>query len=107
MSALGEIVAMRDTLVPDVSLGTHFLSELVEMDVLYFALFPRREGNRLDEAWLTSAPNRLAEFDPSATVRSSVVHVAKGEDLAGAGQTLRILASAPDQRVCLYSSPAK
>ena len=106
MSALGEIVAMRDTLVPDVSLGTHFLSELVEMDVLYFALFPRREGNRLDEAWLMSAPNRLAEFDPGATVWSGGVHVAKGEDLAVAGQTLRILASAPDQRVCLYSSPA-
>ena len=53
MSAIGEIVAMRDTLVPDVSLGTHFLSELVEMDVLYFALFPRRDAlsMRLASSW--------------------------------------------------------
>jgi len=107
MSALGEIVAMRDTLVPDVSLGTHFLSELVEMDVLYFALFPRQEGNRLDETWLTSVPNRLAEFDRNASPWSGVIHVADGGDLAGAGRALRILANAPDQRVCLYSSPAR
>jgi pyruvate,water dikinase len=93
--------------VPDVSLGTHFLSELVEMDVLYFALFPRREGNRLDEAWLTSAPNRLAEFDRDASPWSGVIHVAHGGDLAGAGQALRILAHAQDQRVCLYSLPAR
>jgi len=40
ISALCEIVAMREDLVPDVSLGTHFFNELVEMDILYLALFP-------------------------------------------------------------------
>ena len=42
VSVLCEIVAMREDLVPDVSLGTHFLSELVEMDMLYLALFPKQ-----------------------------------------------------------------
>ena len=37
-----EIVAMRENLAPDVSLGTHFLNELIEMDMLYLALFPER-----------------------------------------------------------------
>ena len=105
MSAIGEIVAMRDTLVPDVSLGTHFLSELVEMDILYFALFPRREENRLDETWLTSSPNRLAAFAPDAGDWTGVVHVSDGADLAGAGAGLRLLADAPAQGVYLYAAP--
>ena len=44
-SVLCEIVAMRDDLVPDVSLGTHFFNDLVEMDILYLALFPDRKDN--------------------------------------------------------------
>jgi len=62
--ALGEIVAMNDNLVPDVSLGTHFLNELIEADMLYFALFPGREGNQLDEVVLLSLPNRLPQLLP-------------------------------------------
>ena len=107
MSVLCEIVAMRDTLVPDVSLGTHFLSELVEMDILYFALFPRREDNRLDEAWLTSVSNRLTEFATDAGAWTSVVHVANGADLAGGGAALRILADALAQKVCVYTLPVR
>ena len=42
---LCEIVAMREDLVPDVSLGTHFFNDLVEMDMLYLALFPGRKDN--------------------------------------------------------------
>ncbi len=103
MSALGEIVAMRDTLVPDVSLGTHFLSELVEMDVLYFALFPRRDENRLDEVWLTSAPNRLEELVPDAGPWLDVVHATRGTDLAGEEGSLRMFADAQAQKVCLYT----
>ena len=37
IAVLGEIVAMHDNLVPDVSLGTHLFNELVEADILYFA----------------------------------------------------------------------
>ncbi|MCF7849650.1 MAG: PEP/pyruvate-binding domain-containing protein, partial [Kiritimatiellales bacterium] len=42
---LCEIVAMHENLVPDVSLGTHFLSELVENNMLYLALFPSQKHN--------------------------------------------------------------
>ena len=45
VSVLCEIVAMREDLVPDVSLGTHFFNDLVEMDILYLALFPGRRNN--------------------------------------------------------------
>lgn len=43
-TVLCEIVAMREDLVPDVSLGTHFFNDLVEMDVLYWRSFPAERG---------------------------------------------------------------
>lgn len=61
VAALCEIVAMHENLVPDVSLGTHFINELIEADLLYFALFPKMAGSALDEVWLLNQPNRLAE----------------------------------------------
>jgi hypothetical protein len=36
---------MREDLIPDVSLGTHFFNDLVAMDILDPALFPGREGH--------------------------------------------------------------
>ena len=61
-SVLCEIVAMHEHLVPDVSLGTHFLNEVVETDMLYLALFPQRGNNYLSTEWFENAPNRLLEI---------------------------------------------
>ncbi|MDX5409490.1 MAG: PEP/pyruvate-binding domain-containing protein [Thauera sp.] len=76
VAALCEIVAMHDTLVPDVSLGTHFLNELIEADLLYFALFPRLAGNEIDEDAILRWPNRLGELLPGDAEWADVVHVA-------------------------------
>ncbi len=51
VSVLCEIVTMRENLIPDVSLGTHFLNELVEMNILYMALFPQQQPNYLNESF--------------------------------------------------------
>ena len=59
------MVAMHEGLVPDVSLGTHFFSDLVETDILYLAVFPQRQDNRLNEAFFDQQPNRLAELLPN------------------------------------------
>jgi hypothetical protein len=66
---------MNDNLVPDVSLGTHFLNELIEADMLYFALFPDRAGNRLDERRILEWPNRLCELLPEAWKFAETVRV--------------------------------
>ncbi len=73
--ALCEIVAMHDDLVPDVSLGTHFINELVEADMLYFALFPKMAGNRIDEKAIRRQPNRLARLFPDARAWSDIIRV--------------------------------
>lgn len=100
VAALCEIVAMHENLVPDVSLGTHFLNELIEADMLYFALFPAKGGNHIDEATLLSLPNRLAALLPEAGGWSEVVQVA---DLAPG--SLSLCADAEHQRVTVTAAP--
>lgn len=46
-AALCEIVTLQDGLAPDVSLGTHFFSDLVETDILYLAIFPPASGQSI------------------------------------------------------------
>jgi hypothetical protein len=72
---------MHEFLTPDVSLGTHFFGELVEMNILYFALFPGREGNRLNLDAVMRAPNRLAELAPDAAALGDVLRVVRADDL--------------------------
>ena len=81
MTAICEVMMMHDFLTPDVSLGTHFFGELVEMNILYFALFPGREGNRLDLGALMAAPNRLAELASGAAVSPDALRVVRADDL--------------------------
>ena len=66
-TVLCEIVAMREDLVPDVSLGTHFFNDLVEMDILYLALFPGRKGNSWNHPFFEQTPNRLGRAAARAT----------------------------------------
>jgi hypothetical protein len=100
-SVLCEIVAMHENLVPDVSLGTHFLNELVETDMLYLALFPRRGNNYLRTEWFESAPNRLVQLVPKAGRWADVVKVIEPSTVAGEGSTF-LIADALKQRVLCY-----
>ena len=75
MSVVCEIVTMHENLIPDVSLGTHFLNELVEMNMLYLALFPRQKCNLLKESFFLETPNRLLELLPHAARWKDVVCV--------------------------------
>ncbi len=100
-SAVCEVVAMRDDLVPDVSLGTHFLNELVEMDVLYCALFPGREGNRLNADLLRAAPDRRPELTDEGGDWVRAVRVIDGEALED-GARLVLHADTRKQRVLCY-----
>lgn len=81
MTAICELMMMHEYLTPDVSLGTHFFGELVEMNILYFALFPGREGNRLNLDLLMQAPNRLAELAPEEAGLGHVLRVVRADDL--------------------------
>ncbi len=74
-AVLCEIVTMHGDLIPDVSLGTHFFSDLVETDILYLAIFPQRQDNQLNEAFFDQQPNRLAELLPTMADWAECVRV--------------------------------
>lgn len=101
VSILCEVVAMRDDLIPDVSLGTHFFNELVEMDVLYLALFPSSQGNLLNRSLLETTPNRLTDLLPSAARWTDCIRVLDPISF-GPDQTIRIHANALQQKVLVY-----
>jgi hypothetical protein len=101
IAVLGEVVAMRDGLVPDVSLGTHFFNELVEADILYFALFPDREGNRVNTDILEQGPNRLAELLPDEARWAEAIRVIDGAR-ADDSRPLVLHADTLEQRVICY-----
>jgi len=101
VNVLCEIVAMHEHLVPDVSLGTHFLNELVENNMLYLALFPKQGNNFLNEAFFRQSRNRLLDLVPSAGKWIDTVHVIETSDLPG-GSGINLWASAVDQKVVCY-----
>jgi len=103
---LCEIVAMHEGLVPDVSLGTHFFSDLVETDILYLAIFPQRQDNRLNTALLERQPNRLAEILPPAAEWADCVRVIDLPNGACPG-VLRLNANTLQQRVFCYLEGAE
>jgi pyruvate, water dikinase len=104
-SILCEIVAMRDDLVPDVSMGTHFLSELIEMDILYVAVFPNNPEHALDCRYFESRPNRLLDAVPDATRFQDVVQVVfPAEDN---GRAVKLHADTLKQQVVCYLAAEK
>jgi len=75
VSVIGELALMHEGLVPEVSLGTHFFNDLVEMNMLYLAVFPEHEHSTLNEPFLMQAGNRLAELLPEDAGWEHVVRV--------------------------------
>ncbi len=102
VSVLCEIAEMHEGLSPDLSLGTHFFNDLVEMDVLYIGLSPEREDSALNEELLLQLPNKLAKILPDDAGYADTVHVIDSEDLGTAWILLR--ADAIDQKGIVFTS---
>ena len=100
VSVLCEIVAMRDDLVPDVSLGTHFFNDLVELDILYLALFPGRPHNHWNREFFLQSPNRLADLLPDAAKWAPVLRVIDFSAVGSDGYRVRLYANTPSRSCC-------
>lgn len=74
-SAICEIAAMRKGLVPEVSMGAHILNELVATDMLYFAIFPGRDGHFVNGEKLAKVPNQLSKLAPEAKSWDGMIKV--------------------------------
>jgi pyruvate,water dikinase len=101
VSIIAELAVMHKGLVPDVSLGTHFFNDLVEMDMLYFGVFPNHGGCCLNDDFLDEAREYLVELEPDDPLWAKSVVVFEGKKDA-AGPELRLHADAAAQRVVCY-----
>jgi pyruvate, water dikinase len=101
-AVLCEIVTMRDDLVPDVSLGTHFFNDLVEMDILYLALFPGRNGDVWNREFFEKSPNCLADIAPDISAWSEVIRVIDVAAWSSGQPVLKLNANSLEQNVCCY-----
>ena len=100
-TVLCEVVAMREDLVPDVSLGTHFFNDIVEANILYVALFPDKEGNVLNQQMLEGLPNRLSSLVPGSEKWCDVVRVVDVSDLPE-GRAILLHANTVEQEVLCH-----
>jgi hypothetical protein len=101
VTSLCEVIEMREGLVPDVSLGTHFFNDLVEMQVLYLALVPGKEGNCLNADLIEQAPSRLPELIPAEAAWANAVRVIDPARIPGA-RVLRLHADTLRQNAICY-----
>jgi hypothetical protein len=98
ITAIAEIAYRDGSLIPDLSFGTHFFQDLVEMDIFYMAIYPDREKVFFNTAWLESLPNRLTELSERDGRYASVVHVC---DVGPTG--LRLLSDVVTQQLIVFS----
>jgi hypothetical protein len=107
VSAICEIIGVGMPVVPDVSLGTHFFNDLVEVNMLYLAVHPTRRGDFLNLKFIEGAPNHLAELLPEDAEWAGVVRVIDFPE-AGDGRLPYLNADSFRQRVvCYLASPEK
>jgi len=103
VSVLCEIDTLREGLVADLSLGTHFFGDLVEMDILYIGFFSNKKGNVLNKEFLTQSKNHLQEVLPQASAWSQVIHVIEAPDK----QKFLLSADVMKQRAVVYIDEKK
>ena len=106
VAVLCEVARMHEGLNPDLSLGTHFFNDLVDMDILYMGIAPQQAGALLNETMLTTCENALTRLLPEAESYADMIHVVDAAALAPGGEAL-LHADTLEQRgvVFLADSP--
>ncbi|MBU4395155.1 MAG: PEP/pyruvate-binding domain-containing protein, partial [Proteobacteria bacterium] len=76
VSVLCELAIMHEKLAPDISLGTHFFNDIVEMEIVYIGIYPENEGYVLNEKLLLQGPNILSTIYKKSDRIAEALHVA-------------------------------
>jgi pyruvate,water dikinase len=96
-----EIAEMSSTVSPDISLGTHFFSDLIESNSLYLGFKPQRKENLFKKDFFANAKNLLEKFLPDMQKWAHVVRIIEpaGNDKFNA---IKLYANALEQRFACY-----
>lgn len=80
VSVLCELVTMHEKLTPDISLGTHFFNDIVEMGIVYIGVYPEKDGYVLNEKLLLQGTNAMTTIYKKADRIAKAIHVTDLDD---------------------------
>ena len=99
IAAIAEIAYQDGSLIPDLSFGTHFFQDLVEMDIFYMAIYPDKKGVLFNREWLVGMANLLGELAPRDRQLEEVVRVCDARQ-----RGLLLLSDVVTQRLICYGN---
>ena len=99
IAAIGEIAYTDGSLVPDLSFGTHFFQDMVEMDIFYVAIYPGKKDVIFNLPWLIKQPNILTDLMPDDEKYKEVVRVYDVRT-----KDLRLLSDIVTQKMICFSN---
>ncbi len=99
IAAIGEIAYKDGSLVPDLSFGTHFFQDMVEMDIFYMAIYPEKKEVIFNLPWLLKQPNIFQDLMPDEQKLKKVVRVYDVRN-----QDLRLLSDIVTQKMICFSA---
>jgi hypothetical protein len=73
MAAIAEIAYKEGSLIPDLSFGTHFFQDMVEMNIFYMAIYPEQEKVIFNTSVMEGMPNIVGEIMPEDRQYNDVV----------------------------------
>lgn len=98
---LVEIAMAKGGATPEVSYGTHFFQDLVESKIYPLPLYPDDSGAVFNSAFLTGAPNVLADLLPEDAQVADFVKVIDVRAAAD-GRTLEVVMNAEHDEALAY-----
>lgn len=75
VSVICEVAEMHEGLVPDISLGTHFFNDLVEMEILYLGIYPQNKEYILNRDFFLKSKNNIEKIIPDWNKWEKVIFV--------------------------------
>ncbi|NPU83163.1 MAG: phosphoenolpyruvate synthase [Syntrophaceae bacterium] len=98
ITVIAEIAYRDGSLIPDLSFGTHFFQDLVEMEIFYMAIYPEKEKVFFNTAWMETFPNRLKDLSPRDGAYEEVVRVYEVQE-----RHLRLMSNVVTQQLIVYA----
>ena len=100
IAAIAEIAYKEGSLIPELSFGTHFFQDLVEMNIFYMAIYPENVEVIFNTNWMQDEPNLLEKLVPEDGKYADVVRVYNVQ-----GKNLRFISDVVAQEiVCFFNN---
>lgn len=82
-SVLCEVAEMHEGLNPDLSLGTHFFNDLVDLKILYMGISPAKTGELLNKSFLLNCSNKFGDLLPEEKSIADIIRVIDFSEVSG------------------------